>query len=219
MAADPGAPAPTGWLRASRVHPSVSAAFDAGWLLVFVLLGRTSHTEGLTVPGVLRTVWPFWVGLVIGWMVSRAWRAPAALIPTGVEIWPVCVAAAMALRAISGQGVAPRSSGWPWHSSASGCSVGEPWPTSSPSVRQSRGSRVGGVWPRATGSRDLTSRSPLSAPGHGNLSDFVRNFPKFSNILVSGLIWDVSGAEIGGIGTGIDGRDGPGAPGVSEPVG
>jgi FtsH-binding integral membrane protein len=84
----------------------VSAAFDAGWLLVFVLIGRTSHTEGLTVPGVLRTVWPFWVGLLIGWMVSRAWRAPAALIPTGVVVWPACVAAAMALRALSGQGVA-----------------------------------------------------------------------------------------------------------------
>ncbi len=84
----------------------MSAALDAGWLLVFVVIGRTSHTEGLTFPGVLRTVWPFWVGLLIGWLVSRAWRAPAALVPTGVVVWPVCVAAAMALRELSGQGVA-----------------------------------------------------------------------------------------------------------------
>jgi hypothetical protein len=106
VVADPGAPASAGWLRGSRVRWPVSAALDAGWLLVFVVIGRTSHTEGLTVPGVLRTVWPFWVGLLIGWLVSRAWRAPAALVPTGVVVWPVCVAAAMALRELSGQGVA-----------------------------------------------------------------------------------------------------------------
>ncbi len=62
-------------------------------------------------------------------------------------------------------------------------------------------------------------RSPLSAPHNGNLSDLLRNFPKFSNVLVSGLIWDVSGAENGGIGTGIDGRDGLGAPGAPESIG
>jgi hypothetical protein len=84
----------------------VAAALDASWLVVFVLLGRTSHTEGLTVPGVLRTVWPFWVGLLAGWLVARAWRRPAALVPTGVVVWPVCVAVAMALRALSGQGTA-----------------------------------------------------------------------------------------------------------------
>lgn len=84
----------------------MAAALDASWLFVFVLLGRTSHTEGLTVPGVLRTVWPFWVGLLAGWLVARAWRRPAALVPTGVVVWPVCVAVAMALRAVSGQGTA-----------------------------------------------------------------------------------------------------------------
>jgi len=84
----------------------VAAALDAAWLLVFVAIGRTSHTEGLTVPGVLRTVWPFWVGLLVGWLVARAWRAPAALVPTGVVVWPVCVATAMILREVSGQGVA-----------------------------------------------------------------------------------------------------------------
>ena len=89
-----------------RVPAAAAGALDAAWLLVFVALGRTSHTEGLTVPGVLRTVWPFWVGLLVGWVVARAWRRPAALVPTGVLVWPVCVATAMVLRAVSGQGVA-----------------------------------------------------------------------------------------------------------------
>ena len=81
-------------------------ALDAAWLGVFVALGRTSHTEGLTLPGFVRTGWPFWLGLLVGWLVARAWRRPAALVPTALVVWPVCVAVAMALRALSGQGVA-----------------------------------------------------------------------------------------------------------------
>lgn len=88
-----------------RPHPAVAAALDAGWILVFVVLGRTSHTEGLTVAGIARTAWPFLVGLAVGWAAVRAWDRPAALVPTGVVVWPVCVAAAMVLRGASGQGV------------------------------------------------------------------------------------------------------------------
>ena len=47
-----------------------------------------------------------WVGLVAGWSVARAWERPAALVPTGVVVWPVTVAVAMGLRLVSGQGVA-----------------------------------------------------------------------------------------------------------------
>jgi FtsH-binding integral membrane protein len=94
------------WLRDSRVSSGGSMALDSSWLGVFVLVGRTSHTEGLTVAGYLRTGWPFWAGLFIGWLVARAWRRPAALVPTALVVWPVCVAVAMLLRAVSGQGVA-----------------------------------------------------------------------------------------------------------------
>ncbi len=94
------------WLRGGRARPAVAAAADCAWLVVFVLIGRSSHTEGETASGVLRTLWPFLVGLALGWAVARAWRSPAAVIPTGLVVWPVCVAAAMVLRAVSGQGVA-----------------------------------------------------------------------------------------------------------------
>jgi hypothetical protein len=106
MVADPEASARPDWLHESRVHPAVAVGLDAAWLFVFVAIGRSSHTEGLSVSGLLRTLWPFWVGLLIGWMASRAWRSPGALVPTGLAVWLVCVAAAMALRALSGQGVA-----------------------------------------------------------------------------------------------------------------
>lgn len=94
-----------GALRTSRVGPAASGLLDAAWVVVFVVLGRTSHTEGLTLPGIARTAWPFLVGLAVGWAAARAWRAPAALVPTGVTVWPVCVAVAMVLRVASGQGV------------------------------------------------------------------------------------------------------------------
>lgn len=95
-----------GWLRAGRARPVVAASADLAWLVVFVLIGRSSHTEGESLAGIARTLWPFVVGLAAGWAVARAWRLPAAVVPTGVVVWPVCVAVAMALRAVSGQGVA-----------------------------------------------------------------------------------------------------------------
>jgi hypothetical protein len=93
-------------LHAGRVGPAVSALLDVVWLSVFVLIGRSSHAEGITLSGFLRTAWPFWAGLGAGWLVVKAWRRPAAPVPTGVVVWPVCVAVAMVLRAASGQGVA-----------------------------------------------------------------------------------------------------------------
>jgi len=102
-----GGSPPTDWLRAGRARPAVAACADVAWLVAFVLLGRSSHTEGESVAGVARTLWPFLVGLALGWIVARAWRRPAAVAPTGLVVWPVCVATAMVLRAVSGQGVAP----------------------------------------------------------------------------------------------------------------
>ncbi len=94
------------WSGAGRARPATAAAADVAWLAVFVTIGRSSHAEGESVAGVARTLWPFLVGLAIGWVAARAWRAPAAVVPTGVVVWPTCVAAAMVLREISGPGVA-----------------------------------------------------------------------------------------------------------------
>ena len=95
-----------GWQHAERPGAVPAAVADVTWLLIFVVIGRSSHTEGESVAGIARTAWPFLVGLAVGWAAIRAWRRPAAVVPTGVVVWPVCVAAAMVLRAVSGQGVA-----------------------------------------------------------------------------------------------------------------
>jgi hypothetical protein len=97
---------PTDRPRSGRLPVAVAASLDIAWLTAFVLLGRSSHTEGESPGGVARTLWPFLVGLALGWATARAWRRPAEVVPTGVVLWPVCVAAAMVLRALSGQGVA-----------------------------------------------------------------------------------------------------------------
>jgi len=83
---------------------ALSFGADAVLVLVFVLIGRASHDEN-PVLGALVTYWPFAVGLVIGWVVSRGWKAPLALVRTAVPIWICTVAIGMLLRALSLQGI------------------------------------------------------------------------------------------------------------------
>lgn len=75
-------------------------------VLVFCAVGRRSHDEGLGIGGVATTAWPFLTGTVVGWLVSRGWRRPTALAPTGVIVWLCTVAVGMALRKAGSAGVA-----------------------------------------------------------------------------------------------------------------
>jgi FtsH-binding integral membrane protein len=72
----------------------------------FVVIGRASHAEGETLAGVVHTLWPFVAGLAAGWVVTRAWRRPRAVVPVGVGVWLGTVALGMVLRVVSGQGIA-----------------------------------------------------------------------------------------------------------------
>lgn len=86
---------------------SVTAVvLDVCCVTAFVMIGRASHSEGETIAGIATTAWPFLSGLLIGWAVTRGWRRPAALVGTGLGVWLVTVAAGMALRTVSGQGIA-----------------------------------------------------------------------------------------------------------------
>jgi hypothetical protein len=83
-----------------------AALADIIGVLLFCTVGRRSHAEGLTVAGVADTAWPFLVGAAVGWLVSRAWRQPAALVPTGVAVWLSTVVVGMLLRKATSAGVA-----------------------------------------------------------------------------------------------------------------
>lgn len=79
---------------------------DVFCVLVFCAVGRRTHDEGLNIAGIATTAWPFLTGTVVGWLVTRAWRRPTALIPGGVLIWLCTVVIGMVLRKASSAGVA-----------------------------------------------------------------------------------------------------------------
>jgi hypothetical protein len=81
-------------------------ATDIIGVLAFCAVGRRSHAEGVTVTGVATTAWPFLTGTLIGWLASRGWRRPTAVLPTGVVVWLSTVAVGMLLRKASSASVA-----------------------------------------------------------------------------------------------------------------
>jgi FtsH-binding integral membrane protein len=91
----------------------LAVALDVGCVLVFVIIGRASHTKGESLAGVASTAWPFLAGLAGGWLATaglagqRAWRQPFRLWPAGVGAWLGAVVLGMAFRVVSGQGTAP----------------------------------------------------------------------------------------------------------------
>jgi FtsH-binding integral membrane protein len=84
----------------------VAGALDVVCVLVFVVIGRSSHADGVTVAGVASTSWPFLVGAAVGWTAVRAWRQPMAIAPTGIVVWIACVTVGMVLRVVADQGTA-----------------------------------------------------------------------------------------------------------------
>ncbi|TFD03015.1 DUF3054 domain-containing protein [Cryobacterium sinapicolor] len=86
----------------SRSGLLLAAVLDAALVLIFVLIGRASHGEGLL--GTLLTGLPFLGGLLVGWLVMRAWRSPQKIAWTGTGIWLFSVGVGMLLRTVTGQG-------------------------------------------------------------------------------------------------------------------
>jgi Protein of unknown function (DUF3054) len=84
----------------------VAVVLDVCCVLVFVIIGRASHTKGETLAGIASTSWPFLCGLAVGWAAARAWRRPFAIRPAGLLVWLSTVVLGMVLRVISGQGTA-----------------------------------------------------------------------------------------------------------------
>ncbi len=84
----------------------VAVLADVCCVLIFVVIGRASHTKGESLAGIASTSWPFLCGLAGGWAASRAWRRPLAIRPAGIAAWLCTVALGMILRVVSGQGTA-----------------------------------------------------------------------------------------------------------------
>lgn len=98
-------PQPTiGRASIARAWPAMVA--DAVAVLAFAGVGRRQHDEAGALLGVLYTAWPFLAGAAITWLVARLWRHPLTL-RSGALVGAGAWAIGMALRALSGRGIAP----------------------------------------------------------------------------------------------------------------
>ena len=80
-----------------RRRLAVAIALDVASIVLFVAIGRREHDDDEASSSYLEVVAPFLVGLVVGWLVARAWRDPWSL-RTGLVVWPVTVVVGMLLR-------------------------------------------------------------------------------------------------------------------------
>ncbi len=85
---------------------ALAYAADAACVVLFCTIGRRNHAEAVTLAGVAETAWPFLAGLTVAWLLSRAWRQPTAVWPTGVVLWLGTIAIGMGLRTVTGAGIA-----------------------------------------------------------------------------------------------------------------
>src|ERR1700722_3293167 len=92
----PGGAATLGGMRSARL----AAVLDVCCVLIFVIIGRASHTKGESLAGIASTSWPFLCGLGAGWAASRAWRRPVSLNPAGLAAWLGTVGVGMVLRVV-----------------------------------------------------------------------------------------------------------------------
>ena len=85
-----------------QVWPAI--AVDVICILIFAIVGRSSHNEATDLLGVVHTTWPFLIGAVAGMVVGRIWRRPTA-VATGVFVWLGALIVGMTLRFVTGGGV------------------------------------------------------------------------------------------------------------------
>lgn len=87
-------PAPT--VRPATVM--LAAGADVLAVLVFTAIGRSLHGEMVDALALLTTASPFLLGLVIGWLIGRAWRAPLRL-AAGTAVWVGATVIGLGVRA------------------------------------------------------------------------------------------------------------------------
>jgi hypothetical protein len=85
---------------------TVGLILDIAAVLAFVAIGRHTHHDGDGLAGLWQTAWPFLAGLAIGLVAVRSWRAPLAIVPSGLGAWLGTAGAGMVIRVLAGQGTA-----------------------------------------------------------------------------------------------------------------
>ncbi len=89
--------------RTSRVcrSPVLGLLLDVVLVAAFAALGRSSHSEPLSFPGLLATASPFLVGTGVGWLLVRLRSGGWPLdVGPGVTVWFSTVVVGMLLRVV-----------------------------------------------------------------------------------------------------------------------
>ena len=85
----------------------VRSLLDLVVVVVFVVIGRHTHDHGVNLSGVASTMWPFVVGLVVGWGWVALRHGTGATLREGAQIAVTTVVFGMVLRVFVGQGTVP----------------------------------------------------------------------------------------------------------------
>ncbi|OIH96861.1 MULTISPECIES: DUF3054 domain-containing protein [unclassified Curtobacterium] len=88
----------------ARTWGWLAAVVDIVLIVLFALIGRSSHGEANTAGALWTTAYPFLAGWVVGFVATAGWKRPLRLWPTGVLVWLLTVAVGLAIRVWTGQG-------------------------------------------------------------------------------------------------------------------
>jgi hypothetical protein len=75
----------------------LAIGIDVFAVVLFVAIGRRTHDEGSAFAGVIKTAFPFLIGLAVAWAAGRAWTRPTS-VSTGLLVWPITVLVGMIVR-------------------------------------------------------------------------------------------------------------------------
>lgn len=83
--------------RGRQLSLSTAWGIDAVAILLFVLVGRSSHEEGITIGGVVVVAAPFLIALTLAYARPLVRQAPSSL-KAGLTVWLTVVAVGMVMR-------------------------------------------------------------------------------------------------------------------------
>ena len=82
----------------------LAAVIDVLLIVLFALIGRSSHGESNSALALWTTAYPFLAGWAIAYVTSGAWARPLRFWPTGTVVWILSVFVGLAIRVATGQG-------------------------------------------------------------------------------------------------------------------
>jgi hypothetical protein len=90
----------------SSIPRPLMILIDLVVVFIFVAIGRSAHNHGLKPSGMISTLWPFVLGLAVGWIYIIGRRRNGATLRSGLEIGLSTVVIGMIARVVAGQGTA-----------------------------------------------------------------------------------------------------------------